>query len=289
MSDSGSLVLAMSQTILKIRVVLVDRAELLQAIGEISRLAGAAILEVYNQTDFKVETKSDDSPLTAADLAAHNIIVSKLAEIAPEIPVLSEESDDIPFSERRQWDRYFLVDPLDGTKEFVNRNGEFTVNIALIEHHKPTLGAIYVPVQDKLYLGDANGPRATCTDANGTREMRARSVGSTQITVVASRRHGSDALVGLMASLSQTYTVETKNVGSSLKFCMIAEGEADFYPRFAPTSEWDTGAAQAIVVASGGQVVDEQFLPLQYNEKENILNPNFLVFGDSNVDWKSFL
>lgn len=262
---------------------------LLKAMAQISREAGAAILEIYNQADFEVQIKSDDSPLTAADLAAHNIIVTRLAEVAPEIPILSEESDAMPFSHREGWDRYFLVDPLDGTKEFVSRNGEFTVNIALIDHHQPILGAVYVPVQDKLYLGDASQLTATCTDSSGTKQIKARSVQEDKITVVASRRHGSDALVGLMNVLGEQYTVDTKNVGSSLKFCMIAEGQADFYPRFAPTSEWDTGAAQAIVVAAGGRVVDTDFEPLRYNAKEDILNPHFLVFADSTIKWKEMM
>lgn len=262
---------------------------LLEGMGKIARQAGAAILEVYDRADFSVVSKADDSPLTAADLAAHRVIVAALAELAPDIPVLSEESDDISFAERSTWTTYFLVDPLDGTKEFINRNGEFTVNIALIEHHKPVLGAVYVPVQDKLYLGNVEAQQATRETVDGTQSIRCRPLDGKNITVVASRRHGSDALVSLMANLEARYQVATENVGSSLKFCLIAEGEADFYPRFAPTSEWDTGAAQALVVASGGQVVNLSFEPLDYNAKENILNPHFVVFADPDFDWQGII
>jgi len=263
--------------------------ELLSGMAKIAIDAGAAILEVYERADFDVQSKADDSPLTAADLAAHRIIVAALADLAPDIPVLSEESDHISFAERSSWGRYFLVDPLDGTKEFINRNGEFTVNIALIEAHKPVLGAVYVPVQDKLYLGDVEAGEARRIEGGESEPIQVRPVTNKRINVVASRRHGGDALQSLMTSLAARFEVATESVGSSLKFCLIAEGKADLYPRFAPTSEWDTGAAQALVVAAGGQVVNLSFEPLDYNAKENILNPHFLVFADSSVDWRSII
>lgn len=266
-----------------------ERDALLGGMAKIAREAGAAILKVYQSADFEVQSKADDSPLTAADLAAHQLILAGLKSLAPEIPVLSEESEGISFEERSSWGKYFLVDPLDGTKEFINRNGEFTVNIALIEQHRPTLGAVYVPVQDKLYLGDVEAGVATRTLAGVTEPIRTRSFAGKQITVVASRRHGSEALVALMARLGDQMAVETENVGSSLKFCLIAEGKADLYPRFAPTSEWDTGAAQALVVAAGGAVVNLDFEPLSYNAKADILNPHFIVFGDQSVDWREIM
>jgi len=266
-----------------------QKGALLEGMAKIARQAGAAILEVYDQADISVESKADDSPLTAADLAAHNIIVAALAELAPDIPVLSEESDEISFAERSTWTTYFLVDPLDGTKEFISRNGEFTVNIALIKHHKPVLGVVYVPVQDKLYLGNVETQEARRETVDGSTPIRVRHLNDQNITVVASRRHGSDALESLMETLGQRFEVATENVGSSLKFCLIAEGKADFYPRFAPTSEWDTGAAQALVVAAGGQVVNLDFEPLNYNTKENILNPHFVVFADPGVDWQAII
>ena len=266
-----------------------NRAGILDEMARIARLAGAAIMEVYNQAEFDVQTKDDNSPLTAADLAAHKIIVSELDSIAPDIPVLSEESDGVDFSVRRTWDRYFLVDPLDGTKEFVGRNGEFTVNIALIEGHQPTLGAVYVPVQDKLYLGDTVSQSVVRTTGDQTENIQVRKLEDDKLVVVASRRHGGEALQSLMENLGERFDVSTDNVGSSLKFCMIAEGKADIYPRFAPTSEWDTGAAQAVVVAAGGKVVNLQFEPLDYNAKADILNPHFMVYADESVDWQSYI
>ncbi|MFN3239489.1 MAG: 3'(2'),5'-bisphosphate nucleotidase CysQ [Pseudomonadales bacterium] len=266
-----------------------DNQGLLAEMARIARLAGEAILEVYQRADLGVQTKADDSPLTAADLAAHKIIVSELQKAAPEIPVLSEESDALPYAERRSWSRYFLVDPLDGTKEFVNRNGEFTVNIALIEANQPVLGAVFVPVQDKMYLGDVTARSALRQDAQGEQAIKARPNQGSELTVVASRRHGAEALQTLMTRLQQDFTVTTENYGSSLKFCMIAEGRADLYPRFAPTSEWDTGAAQAVVEAAGGRVVDLQFQPLRYNAKADILNPEFLVLADPDFDWQRYL
>ena len=266
-----------------------DQAALLNGMAKIAREAGAAILEVYHSSDFDVQSKADDSPLTRADLAAHHLIVAGLQSLAEDIPVLSEESEGISFAERSSWNRYFLVDPLDGTKEFINRNGEFTVNIALIDNHQPTLGAVYVPVQDKLYLGDVAAGVATRTIGDKTEKICVRSCQGEDMTLVASRRHGSDALVALMGRLEEQFVVATENVGSSLKFCLIAEGKADFYPRFAPTSEWDTGAAQALVVAAGGAVLNLEFEPLTYNAKENILNPHFFVIGDTSLDWQKVI
>tara|TARA_R110002072_G_scaffold1369_6_gene11275 strand:- start:32585 stop:33397 length:813 start_codon:yes stop_codon:yes gene_type:complete len=266
-----------------------NKDELLEGMAKIAIEAGAAILEVYERADFDIESKADESPLTAADLAAHKIIVAALAELAPDIPVLSEESDEIPFEVRSSWKQYFLVDPLDGTKEFINRNGEFTVNIALIESHQPVLGAVYVPVQDKLYLGNVETGQARRVVAGDSVPIRVRSVTDGRVTVVASRRHGSDTLQSLMKALDARYELSTESVGSSLKFCLIAEGQADLYPRFAPTSEWDTGAAQALVVAAGGQVVNLDFKALDYNAKANILNPHFVVFADASVDWQSMI
>ena len=264
-------------------------SDLISGMAKIAKQAGAAILEVYERTDFEVQSKSDDSPLTAADLAAHRIIVEGLEALAPSIPVLSEESDEISFDERSGWHQYFLVDPLDGTKEFINRNGEFTVNIALIEGHRPVLGVVYVPVQGVMYTGDVLAGIARREDQSSEKGIRVRNLPEGQMTIVASRRHGSDTLVSLMDKLGADYQLTTESVGSSLKFCLIAEGKADFYPRFAPTSEWDTGAAQALVEAAGGQVLGLDFKPLQYNAEQNILNPDFIVIGDSGVDWPKYV
>ncbi|MBT6893470.1 MAG: 3'(2'),5'-bisphosphate nucleotidase CysQ [Gammaproteobacteria bacterium] len=256
----------------------------------VARDAGAAILEVYGDEDFGVQTKSDDSPLTRADLAAHNIIVAGLQKKAPGIPILSEESDGISFVERSSWDQYFLVDPLDGTKEFINRNGEFTVNIALIEKGIPTRGVVFVPVKDVLYTGDQHEGIATVTREGETVAIQVRKLDRASLTVVASRRHGGEALEGCLSVLRENFSsIDTTNMGSSLKLCLIAEGEADLYPRLAPTSEWDTAAAQAVVEAAGGSVVDVDLKALRYNTKDNILNPFFYVIGDTEFDLNGVL
>ncbi|MFT4820351.1 MAG: 3'(2'), 5'-bisphosphate nucleotidase [Urechidicola sp.] len=273
--------------------------EILPGVISIARQAGKAILEVYQREDFSVQSKLDDSPLTAADLAAHHLIVSGLTALAPEIPVLSEESDDIPFSERQQWSRYFLVDPLDGTKEFINRNGEFTVNIALIDEGVPVLGVVYVPVLDVLYAGTSvaadDHAGVAFVERNGVRKdirvasLAPRLAAGEPLRVVASRRHSSPDMEACMVSLNERFTVTTLNMGSSLKLCMIAEGEADLYPRLAPTCEWDTAAAHGVVMAAGGDVVDAGLLPLRYNTKAELLNPYFYVLGDTSFDWSASL
>ncbi|MFT5208419.1 MAG: 3'(2'), 5'-bisphosphate nucleotidase [Flavobacterium sp.] len=263
--------------------------KLLNGLSDISRRAGAAILEIYEKEDHGIEIKADDSPLTAADLAANKIIIEGLEALAPGIPILSEESDEISYSERKQWKKYFLVDPLDGTKEFINRNGEFTVNIALIENTVAVVGVVYVPCQDKLYVGDLNGGHAYVESKGVKEHLFTRPLAENDLKVVASRRHGSETMQKCMDELSKCFTVSTLGVGSSLKFCIIAEGKADLYPRLAPTSEWDTAAAQAVVEAAGGLVVDADFKPLRYNTKENILNPFFYVLADPTYDWASAL
>jgi 3'(2'), 5'-bisphosphate nucleotidase len=259
---------------------------------KISRAAGSAILKVYEEGDFSIQIKADDSPLTRADLAAHEIIVAGLNVLAPEIPVLSEESDAIDYETRSQWRRYFLVDPLDGTKEFINRNGEFTVNIALIDDGVPILGVVYVPVKDVLYAASQTGEKqAYRIENNERRAIKTRALDQDQpLTLVASRRHRGDELVALLERLERSFSaIDTANMGSSLKLCLVAEGQADIYPRLAPTSEWDTAAAQAIVEAAGGLVLDIDFKPLRYNTKASLLNPNFLVIGDETFDWRQVL
>ena len=276
-----------------------DSKEMIEALGQLSRRAGDAILAIYGSDDFAVETKSDDSPLTAADLASHRIIVDELTRQYPEIPLLSEESTDISWTTRAKWDRYFLIDPLDGTKEFINRNGEFTVNIALIEAGVPVLGVVYVPVKNVLYAGYYAGAGASSNiafvDRDGQRTpIQTRPVGlgtiSEPLIVVASRRHGGEALEDCMRVLETRFeTIDTRNMGSSLKLCLVAEGAADLYPRLAPTSEWDTAAAHAVVLAAGGRVVDAAFESLAYNTKEDILNPFFYVIGDAEYPWQAVL
>lgn len=269
---------------------------LLSGISDICRRAGDAILTVYEKRDPGIETKSDDSPLTEADLAAHRVIVDGLERLAPGIPVLSEESRLVDYDVRKKWQRYFLVDPLDGTKEFISRNGEFTVNIALIEDGAPVLGVVFVPVEDLLYGGYRADDDVAFVEREGvrtpirTRQLRERLRVGEALTVVASRRHGSETMQDCLRVLERHFsTIDTRNMGSSLKLCLVAEGEADFYPRLAPTSEWDTAAAHAIVESAGGIVVDTDFMPLRYNTKADILNPFFYVIGDATFPWESVL
>jgi len=263
---------------------------LVDQVVDICEQAGEAIMQVYRATDgIDVDYKADDSPLTQADLAAHRILVEALPKLLNGVPVLSEESSLPSFSQRQEWRRYWLIDPLDGTKEFISRNGEFTVNVALIEQGKPILGVVYIPVQAVCYTG-ALGLGASKVKADSSQALAVRSIEQNRIAVVASRRHGSDQLQVALEKLRKHFgEVDTLSMGSSLKFCLVAEGKADFYPRLAPTSEWDTGAAQAVVEAAGGRVVDTEFKALAYNQKDDILNPHFYVLGDQNVDWQTIL
>jgi 3'(2'), 5'-bisphosphate nucleotidase len=252
-------------------------SDLLASVEKIAQLAGREILEVYG-TDFESRAKADDSPLTEADLRAHRLIVAALRDLTPGIPVLSEESAEIPFSERSQWPRYWLVDPLDGTKEFVSRNGEFTVNIALISGHRPEMGVVHIPVTDTTYSGIPGVGAWRDEGGRGRMTITVRRVAKPPLRVVGSRSHGNPALGKALDALGPH---EMKPAGSSIKLCLVADGSADLYPRLGPTSEWDIAAGQAVVEAAGGQVVrlaDGQ--ALSYNSKASILNPEFLAYGD---------
>ena len=245
----------------------------LPAIIDIAEQAGQAILAVYQQdnTAFNITGKADDSPLTAADLAAHQLIVKALTALTPELPILSEEAADISWDIRQQWQRYWLVDPLDGTKEFIKRNGEFTVNIALIDNGEPVLGVIHAPVLGKTYSA-AKGEGAFVKTANQTRGIQVAKPGAI-VRVVGSRSHPSPDLAGYLAQFSQHEMVP---VGSSLKFCLVAEGSADVYPRFGPTMQWDTGAGHIIATEAGARVSFDGIANQVY-QRENLRNPNFIV------------
>ena len=259
--------------------------ELVDPIAALAIDAGKAILEVY-ATDFDVQSKSDESPLTQADLAANQCIATGLAEITPDIPIISEESGLPSFEERSQWQRYWLVDPLDGTKEFVNRNGEFTVNIALIDSHRPVFGVVHVPVQDKTYIGcEGHGTELRIRNEAPV-QIRVASKSSQPVRIVGSRSHRGSSLDAFLDKLGESDIVA---MGSSLKFCTIAEGRADIYPRLGLTSEWDTAAAQAVVEQAGGQVLQLDGKLLSYNRKSEILNPWFVVIGPTDHDWLALL
>lgn len=249
-------------------------AKYMQQLIGIAHCAGAAIMEVYRSGDAGETSKADNSPLTQADLAAHRTIVEALTSLTPEIPILSEEAADIAYPVRSQWTRYWLVDPLDGTKEFIKRNGEFTVNIALIENGEPVMGVVYAPVLDVCYYG-ARGAGAFVQRGKAAAQpinVKSHTAGE-PIKVVASRSHSDARTEALLNQLGDHQCI---SMGSSLKLCLVAEGAAHFYPRLGPTMEWDTAAAQAVVNAAGGIVCDMKGKELRYN-KVDLHNPEFLV------------
>ena len=258
---------------------------LAEQVSAIAKRAGDAILEIY-QRDFAVYDKSDSSPLTEADLAAHKIICQGLEGIS-DLPILSEESASIDWAERQNWTSYWLVDPLDGTKEFIKKNGEFTVNIALIEHGKPTLGVVYAPVLDIFYVGVTDSAYTIKQGSKQTIRI-ADKASASHYNVVGSRSHASPETTAFLDALDKS--AELVAMGSSLKLCLVATGQAHFYPRLGPTSEWDTAAAHAVALGAGAMVkafsvadipvavtAPESLPDLVYNQKESLLNPYFLV------------
>lgn len=260
-------------------------ADLVTAVATIARAAGAAILEAYAAPVESVQ-KADDSPLTVADLKAHGLITAALARLTPALPVLSEESEPASVALRRDWPRYWLVDPLDGTREFLSRNGEFTVNIALIESGRPRLGVVHIPVGDRSYVG-IPGAGAWRRTGDGTAEpLAVRDGVAATPRVLGSRSHRGQSLDAFLARLGAH---ELVSAGSALKFCRLAEGAADLYPRLSPTSEWDTAAGQAVVEAAGGHVVTLSGTPLRYNERETLLNPSFLACAGDPARWLALI
>ncbi len=260
--------------------------QLVNPVVDIAAQASNAILEIYNSDDFGIEAKDDNSPLTLADKASHHTIVAALAALTPDIPILSEESREVPWQERSQWQEYWLIDPLDGTKEFIKRNGEFTVNIALIQGHTAVLGVVFVPVQQRCFYGYQGGGAFEQTADGQLRPISVTATAPTPVRVVGSRSHRGELLDAWLAKLGAHEMVP---MGSSLKLCLVALGEADVYPRLGLTSEWDTAAAQAVVECAGGKVIQTDGSPLLYNAKEDILNPHFIVCGDLNRDWTAYL
>jgi 3'(2'), 5'-bisphosphate nucleotidase len=262
-----------------------DLSTLLESVTRLAHVAGEKILAIYD-SEFAIEQKEDRSPLTEADLASHHAIVAGLKELTPGVPILSEESASLPYAQRSLWQRYWLVDPLDGTREFIKRNGEFTVNIALIEGGVSVLGVVYVPVTDVCYLACRGRGALKQEPGQEPRAIRVRALADGPVMVVGSRSHRGDSLNRFLENLGKH---EMVGMGSSLKLCLVAEGAADIYPRLGPTSEWDTAAAQCVVEQAGGYVTDTDMQPLHYNTKDSLLNPFFLVFGDDSRDWSSYL
>lgn len=273
----------------------------------LARQAGDAIMAIYQQpASANISLKADDSPVTAADLAAHRIIAAALPQLL-DVPLLSEEGEPASFAERRQWARYWLVDPLDGTREFISRNGEFTVNIALIEAGKPVLGVVHLPVQQISYAAINLPAEGHClvlryegdqpAGAICGRSLQVRRQDKQPLVMLASHRHNATALRPLLGVLQARWPgpIEVQHAGSSLKFCRLAEGSADFYPRHGLTSEWDTAASQAILEAAGGALVEAsaahrgEWQPLVYNTGDSLLNPFFYALADKDADWLEVL
>ena len=258
---------------------------LLAQVARIAHEAGQAIAGYYREVDSAVTYKEDCSPLTAADLAAHRIIIEALARLTPDIPALSEESASIPYERRARWSRFWLIDPLDGTKEFIKRNDEFTVNIALIERKRPVLGVVRAPMLGVTYLADAVNGAARQFDGRAPEPIHASDWRTGPLKVIVTRSHRTPEMDVFMARLGPC---EVATAGSSLKFMRVAEGAAHLYPRLGPTMEWDTAAAQVVVEAAGGSVTALDGAPLRYN-KPDLHNPFFMVAGSPPYPWEHAL
>ncbi len=244
----------------------------------IAAAAGAAIMQIYD-AGFTVQRKEDNSPLTLADLESQRVIIDGLRRITPDIPILSEESAQAPWVERQTWRELWVVDPLDGTREFVKRNGEFTVNIALVVEHEPVLGVVAAPAQGLVYWGASRV--GAFSHHHGAEQIPIRvSAPHNPLRVVGSRSHASAETAAYLELLGPHVMT---GIGSSLKFCLVAEGKADLYPRFGPTSEWDTAAGQALLEAAGGHVTRLDGHRLRYNCRDSIINGDFLAFNHSGV------
>ncbi len=255
----------------------------------IAKAAGDAIMQVYS-TDFGVIKKADNSPLTQADVAAHNIIVDALKGLTPDIPSLSEESENVSSDVRKQWQRYWLIDPLDGTREFVKRNGEFTVNIALIEHHKPIIGVVYAPVKQLLYFASHQKGAYRQQNESPVERINIKKFDASKPIIAGSRSHQDQKLLNFIQNIETKLGVapELISMGSSLKICLVADGTADVYPRLGPTFEWDTAAGHCVLNEAGGDIVDEQGATLSYNTKSSLLNPHFFATNGA-LQWEKYL
>ncbi|MGV6858500.1 MAG: 3'(2'),5'-bisphosphate nucleotidase CysQ [bacterium] len=257
----------------------------LDACRQIARDAGEEILDVY-AGEFDVNHKQDNSPVTTADLRANTLICDRLSKLTPELPILTEENKPASYSERKHWETYWLIDPLDGTREFVKRNGEFTVNIALIHQHESILGVVDAPAMRLQFSGGRGQGVWKQEYDQPLTPINARELREENFKVATTRSHGNERLRQFKRNLPPHEEITT---GSSLKICLIAQGAADLYPRIGPTSEWDTAAAHAILEAAGGNLTDTSMQPLRYNTKESLLNPEFFAFGTTHFDWSCYL
>ncbi|MDH5395395.1 MAG: 3'(2'),5'-bisphosphate nucleotidase CysQ [Gammaproteobacteria bacterium] len=262
-----------------------DLKELLNPVIQIAYQAGKEIMEIYD-AGFSIEEKSDNTPVTEADKAANRVIENGLRELTPHLPILTEETHPTPYSERKKWPRYWLIDPLDGTREFIKRNGEFTVNIALIDGDESVMGVVYAPVIGVLYFAAKGQGAYKQESTNPPKPIHVRENCVGKMTIACGRSRPSEEVKRFMENLGD---YELIRVGSALKSCLVAEGKADLYVRLGPTSEWDTAAAQCVVEEAGGAITDIEMQRLRYNTKENLLNPHFFVAGDKSVYWPDFL
>lgn len=266
-----------------------DLSHLLPSVIEVARSAGQLILEIYEKKDYEEFTKSDDTPVTSADLAAHKLIAQRLSELTPDIPVLSEEAADISLEKRSQWDRYWLVDPLDGTQEFIARSGDFATIIALIEHNRPVMGVVYGPVSGVTYYAYSGKGAWKIPEMDESVKIKTHKheQPNQSIAIAISRRQDINRITSRMSS---KWNYDLVPLGSAaLKACLVAEGAVDCYLRLGPTGEWDTAATQCIVEEAGGRILSTQLEPLSYNERETLENPNFIVLGDKALPWDEIL
>ncbi|GLO59569.1 3'(2'),5'-bisphosphate nucleotidase CysQ [Vibrio sp. MACH09] len=266
-----------------------DLSHLLPSVIDIARSAGQLILDIYQNNQYESFIKSDETPVTSADLAAHKLISEKLSELTPDIPVLSEEAADIALEKRAQWDRYWLVDPLDGTQEFIARSGDFATIIALVENNRPVMGVVYAPVSGVSYY--AYEGKGAWKIPNMSESIRIKTLiheeQSSTLSIAISRRQNINNITNKM---SPAWNYELIPLGSAaLKACLVAEGAVDCYLRLGPTGEWDTAATQCIVQEAGGRILSTQLEALSYNERETLENPNFIVLGDENLPWATIL
>jgi 3'(2'), 5'-bisphosphate nucleotidase len=266
-----------------------DAQQLLEIAKRAAREAGKVVLQIYDSGEFTSYQKDDDSPVTSADYKANDIITGMLQRETPDIPIMSEESDNGALAQRKNWKRYWLIDPIDGTQEFIARSGDFAVNIALIEDNQPIMGVIYWPPGDTLYSA-LKGHGAYKENPLETKRIKVRELDDPKYGVVMIAISRRQAREKVMSNMSEHRTYQTLPAGScSLKACFIAEGKADVFLRIGITGEWDTGASQCIVGEAGGTILAHDFEPLSYNQRESVSNPDFMVMGDQRVDWQSII
>ncbi|HHI4973291.1 TPA: 3'(2'),5'-bisphosphate nucleotidase CysQ [Vibrio parahaemolyticus] len=266
-----------------------DLSHLLPQVIEIARSAGQMILDIYEKKQYEAYTKNDETPVTSADIAAHKLITERLSELTPDIPVLSEEAADISLEQRAQWQRYWLVDPLDGTQEFIARSGDFATIIALIDNNKPAMGVVYGPVSGVTYYAYSGKGAWKIPDMSESVKIHTHKheQAGQNIAIAISRRQDINRITSRMSS---AWNYDLIPLGSAaLKACLVAEGAVDCYLRLGPTGEWDTAATQCIVEEAGGRILSTHLEPLSYNERETLENPNFIVLGDTNLPWDDIL